>query len=1222
VTGIDTDGLAFGPNGNLYAAHVINSSSNGSVYEVSPAGVVSTFASALSGPTGLAFDSSGNLYVGEGQGNDVRKITPNGVASIFATGISGATGLAFDSSGNLYVASQFGGYVDKITPGGVVSTFATGFASPVGVAFDSSGNLYVANNTGGSISKVTPGSVISTFATGLNSPSYPAFDSSGNLYVTEYYSGNLMKVGPGGGTPTLFASGFTGGEAIVIVPSSTTTTLTSDHPGGSVYGQPVTFTATVSAATGTPTGSVQFQIDGANFGAAVPLNNGTAQISIATLSASPHNITAAYTSNSSSFLNSSTASPLVQTVTSPIGFTPGDLYVSARLGSISLGQVAPNGAVTSLLSGADLVGLAFSPSGKLYVSSPVSGQIFQADSQGNLTLFATLPAMYTAGISGMAFDSNGNMYMSDWYINGIYEITPAGVVSTYATGITTPDGLAFGSSGNLYVASEQGNFVDKITPGGVVSTFATGFSTPVGVAFDSSGNLYVANSSSDSISKVTPEGVVSTFATGFSGRPEYPAFDSSGNLYVPEYDTGTISVVGPGGGTGTLFATGFAGTESLAFFPPTLPPTPIPTTSTTTLSSDHPGGSVYGQPVTFTANVSAASGTPTGSVDFFDTTTNTNLGTVPLPVAPTYDANADFEAGWAAGTNPNGVWSYGRTIDISGPLVLFTRHYIPPVNNNLEQMWDDPNDSSGATPSVALNSGGAFNDGNVTFQAGALIMHPCGVSGHDYAHVIFTAPATGSYSLAGDFFAQQNGIDVDVHVLVNGVSVFDSTITSNGVSRPFSGTFSLSAGDTIDFAVGPNGNFVQHQGNTGLSATITPSSKGAVLVTSSLGAGTHDITATYTSNSSSFLNSSTASPFVQIVSPAPLTVTAADASRLYGNLNPAFTGTVIGIQNNDPIGATYSTTATPSSNVSTYAIVPTLIDPNNRLGNYTVTVRDGTLTVNPAPLAVTAADATRTYGSANRTFTGTIVGIKNNDDITAVYSTAAAQASDVGTYDITPTLTDPDGRLGNYTVTIHNGTLSITPAHLTVTANDLTLLYGDPNPALSYTITGFVLGQTLTTSGVTGAPELNTTYTGGSPVGTYLITVSQGTLAAKNYYFTTFVPGTLTVTYGIKVLFDHGQARQCGSTIPVEIQLTDYYGNVVSSAGVGVQALYVVPASNPGTQLPVGSPGNAQPGNDFRFTGGRYRYNLDTTGLADGTYTLYFTVDGDPLVHSVSFVVG
>ena len=73
--------------------------------------------------------------------------------------------------------------------------------------------------------------------------------------------------------------------------------------------------------------------------------------------------------------------------------------------------------------------------------------------------------------------------------------------------------------------------VSKVTPAGVVSTFASGFVEPFGLAFDAAGNLYVANSDDDTVSEVTPAGVVSTFVSGLSG-PVGLAFDAAGNLYV------------------------------------------------------------------------------------------------------------------------------------------------------------------------------------------------------------------------------------------------------------------------------------------------------------------------------------------------------------------------------------------------------------------------------------------------------------------------------------------------------------------------------------------------------------------------------------------------------------------------------------------------------------------------------------------------------------------
>jgi len=82
-----------------------------------------------------------------------------------------------------------------------------------------------------------------------------------------------------------------------------------------------------------------------------------------------------------------------------------------------------------------------------------------------------------------------------------------------------------------------------------------------------------------------------------------------------------------------------------------------------------------------------------------------------------------------------------------------------------------------------------------------------------------------------------------------------------------------------------------------------------------------------------------------VVSPAPLTVTAANTNRAYGQANPAFTGTIIGLQNSDNVTATYSCSATNSSPVGTYAITPTLVDPGDRLGNYQTNLINGTLTV-------------------------------------------------------------------------------------------------------------------------------------------------------------------------------------------------------------------------------------------------------------------------------------
>lgn len=95
--------------------------------------------------------------------------------------------------------------------------------------------------------------------------------------------------------------------------SPTTIAVVSGAPGGSVYGEAVTFTATVSAslATGIPTGSAQFVVDGASVGSPVDLVNGTASMVVSSLGVGAHSLDVIYTSNDSErFLDSQTATPL------------------------------------------------------------------------------------------------------------------------------------------------------------------------------------------------------------------------------------------------------------------------------------------------------------------------------------------------------------------------------------------------------------------------------------------------------------------------------------------------------------------------------------------------------------------------------------------------------------------------------------------------------------------------------------------------------------------------------------------------------------------------------------------------------------------------------------------------------------------------------------------------------------------------------------------------
>ncbi len=113
--------------------------------------------------------------------------------------------------------------------------------------------------------------------------------------------------------------------------------------------------------------------------------------------------------------------------------------------------------------------------------------------------------------------------------------------------------------------------------------------------------------------------------------------------------------------------------------------------------------------------------------------------------------------------------------------------------------------------------------------------------------------------------------------------------------------------------------------------------------------------------------------------------------------------------------------------------------------NYFNSTTDANLVVNPATLTVTTDLQTKVYGTPNPTLTGAVSGLENGDLITASYSTAASQFSDVaaGGYLITAALSDPGNRLSNYTLVNAGNTLAITPANQAITwATPAAITYG------------------------------------------------------------------------------------------------------------------------------------------------------------------------------------
>ena len=159
-------------------------------------------------------------------------------------------------------------------------------------------------------------------------------------------------------------------------------------------------------------------------------------------------------------------------------------------------------------------------------------------------------------------------------------------------------------------------------------------------------------------------------------------------------------------------------------------------------------------------------------------------------------------------------------------------------------------------------------------------------------------------------------------------------------------------------------------------------------------------------------------------------------------------------------------------------------------------------------------------------------------------STTATTGSPVATYPITCS----GGADVNYAFTYTGASLSVTKAPLTVTADNKSRTYGAANPALTATITGFVNGETLGTSGVTGAPSCSTPATSTSPAGSYAITCIQGTLAAANYSFGPFVAGTLSVGEASLTITANNASRTYGDANPT---FTASYSGFVAGDNAG-----------------------------------------------------------------------
>jgi DNA-binding beta-propeller fold protein YncE len=554
-------GVALDQYGNVYVADYANNL----IRMINPAGIVSTVAgtgatgnsngnsnvASFDGPSGIAVDGAGNIYVADQHNNMIRKISPNGtVTTLAGSGTPGftngtgtgatftyPTGVAVSGDGSVYVADYGNQVIRKIDPYAIVSTyagdgslpFANGpaaaatFDYPFGIAVSGSGIVYVAEQGNQDIRMITTSGIVSTFAGSgtagsKNGPGniasfwYPlglAVDGSDNVYVADQSNNMIRKINSSDIVSTLAGTGLSGASN-----SNDLYSASFKNPSGvAVDGQGNVYVAD------------------------------TYSMVIRKISSAGDVSTLAGNGSSTSIDGpDSTASFFF-----PFGIAVdahGNIYVSELDNKIRM--ISTSGVVTTL-------------AGNL-------GRVGSANGLGTMASF-NQP-------SGIAVDASGNIYVADAGNNLIREISPAGMVSTLAgsgaagsansssldmASFNHPMGVAVDAAGNVYVADAGNNLIREIQPlRGVITLAGTGspsslngalakstFKYPTGIAVDVAGQLYIADNGNNMIRMITA--LVSSLAgSGIVGSvngvgpfasfnsPIGVAVDAMGYVYVAD----------------------------------------------------------------------------------------------------------------------------------------------------------------------------------------------------------------------------------------------------------------------------------------------------------------------------------------------------------------------------------------------------------------------------------------------------------------------------------------------------------------------------------------------------------------------------------------------------------------------------------------------------------------------------------------------------------------
>ena len=186
---------------------------------------LTTLASGLANPFGVAVDGNGNVYIADSSNNAIKEWvkTSNTVSTLVSSGLSGPQGVAVDGSGNVYIADTGNNAIEEwVSSSNTVITLVTSSAGlfvPSGVAVDGSGNVYIADYGNNAIKEwvASSSTLVTLVSSGLSRPSGVAVDGSGNVYIADF-GNNAVKewVASSNTVATLVSSGVNGPFGVAV----------------------------------------------------------------------------------------------------------------------------------------------------------------------------------------------------------------------------------------------------------------------------------------------------------------------------------------------------------------------------------------------------------------------------------------------------------------------------------------------------------------------------------------------------------------------------------------------------------------------------------------------------------------------------------------------------------------------------------------------------------------------------------------------------------------------------------------------------------------------------------------------------------------------------------------------------------------------------------------------------------------------------------------------